>query len=85
MGTDKALDNLIKGIIKIARRSIREAKFNKGYTGRVMAVVDTDTYVVSINNKPFKAKSKLNLDINDIVKVISWNNDMNELYIIFAI
>ena len=85
MVNDKALDNLIKGIIKIARRAIREAKFNKGYTGRVMAVVDEDNYIVSINGKPFKAKSKLNLNVNDIVKIICWNNDMNELYIIFAI
>lgn len=85
MVNDKALDNLIKGIIKIARRSIKEAKFNKGYTGRVMAIVDEYTYIVSINNKPYKAKSKINLNINDIVKIISWNNDMNELYIIFSL
>lgn len=83
MVENQALNNLIKGIVKAINKSIKEAKFNKGYTARVMAVIDDYNYVVSINNKPFKAKSKFKLNINDIVKVISWNNDMNELYIIF--
>ena len=82
---EKALNNLIKGIIKVIKKSVNSAKFNKGYTGRIIAIVDENTYIVSINNKTFKAKSKLELHVNDIVKIICWNNDMNELYIIFAI
>lgn len=83
MINNEAVQVLIKGIIKAINKAIKDAKFNKGYTARVMAVIDDYNYVVTINNKPFKAKSKFKLNINDIVKVISWNNDMNELYIIF--
>lgn len=83
MINNEAIQVLIKGIIKAINKAIKDAKFNKGYTARVMAVIDDYNYVVTINNKPFKAKSKFKLNINDIVKVISWNNDMNELYIIF--
>ena len=83
MINNEAIQVLIKGIIKAINKAIKDAKFNKGYTARVMAVIDDYNYVVTINNKPFKAKSKFKLNINDIVKVISWNNDMKELYIIF--
>lgn len=83
MINNEAIQVLIKGIIKAINKAIKDAKFNKGYTARIMAVIDDYNYVVTINNKPFKAKSKFKLNINDIVKVISWNNDMNELYIIF--
>ena len=80
---NEALDSLVKGIVKIAMKAIREAKFNKGLTGRVFDVVDDNNYIVVINNKQFKAKSRFKLEINDVVKIISWNNDMNELYIIY--
>lgn len=80
---NEALDSLVKGIVKIAMKAIREAKFNKGLTGRVFDVVDDNNYIVIINNKQFKAKSRFKLEINDVVKIISWNNDMNELYIIY--
>lgn len=80
---NEALDSLVKGIVKIAMKAIREAKFNKGLTGRVFDIVDDNNYIVIINNKQFKAKSRFKLEINDVVKIISWNNDMNELYIIY--
>lgn len=80
---NEALDSLVKGIIKIAYKAIREAKFNKGLTGRVSNIIDDNNYIVIINNKEFKAKSRFKLEINDVVKIISWNNDMNELYIIY--
>lgn len=81
----EAIETLVKGIVKIASKAIKEAKFNKGLTGRVSNVIDDNNYIVIINNKEFKAKSRFKLEINDVVKIISWNNDMNELYIIFAI
>ena len=80
---NEALDSLVKGIVKIAMKAIREANFNKGLTGRVFDIVDDNNYIVIINNKQFKAKSRFKLEINDVVKIISWNNDMNELYIIY--
>lgn len=80
---NEALDSLVKGIVKIAMKAIREAKFNKGLTGRVFDIIDDNNYIVIINNKQFKAKSRFKLEINDVVKIISWNNDMNELYIIY--
>lgn len=80
---NEALDSLVKGIVKIATKAIKEAKFNKGLTGRVFDIVDDNNYIVIINNKQFKAKSRFKLEINDVVKIISWNNDMNELYIIY--
>lgn len=80
---DEAIDRLVKGIIKIASKAIRDAKFNKGLTGRVFEVVDDNNYIIIINNKPYKVKSRFKLEVNDIVKIICWNNDMNELYVIY--
>ena len=79
----EAIETLVKGIVKIASKAIKEAKFNKGLTGRVSNIIDDNNYIVIINNKEFKAKSRFKLEINDVVKIISWNNDMNELYIIY--
>ena len=80
---NEAINTLVKGIVKIAMKVIKEAKFNKGLTGRVSNIIDDNNYIVIINNKEFKAKSRFKLEINDVVKIISWNNDMNELYIIY--
>lgn len=79
----EAIETLVKGIVKIASKAIKEAQFNKSYTGRVSNIIDDNNYIVIINNKEFKAKSRFKLEINDVVKIISWNNDMNELYIIY--
>lgn len=83
MINDEAIDNLVKGIINITNKTINDATFNKGYTGRITSIIDDNNYVVSINNKLFKAKSRFKLNVNEIVKIISWNNDMNELYIVY--
>lgn len=83
MINDEAIDKLIKGIIKVASKKINEAKFNKGLTGRVIKIINNNNYIVIINGKEFKAKSKFKLNVNDVVKIISWNNDMNELYVIY--
>lgn len=80
---DEAIDRLVKGIVKIASKAINNAKFNKGFTGRVFEVIDDNNYIVIINNKQYKVKSRFKLNIGDTVKVICWNNDMNELYVIF--
>ena len=80
---NEALDALVKGIVKIASKAIKEAQFNKTYTGRVFEVVDDNNYIVIINNKKHKVKSRFQLNINDVVKIISCNNDMNELYVIY--
>lgn len=80
---DEAIDNLIKGIIKIASKKINNAKFNKGFTGRIIKIIDDNNYIVIINGKEFKVKSRFKLNVNDTVKIISWNNDMNELYVIY--
>lgn len=83
MINDEALDKLVKGIIKIITKETKSAKFNKGVTGRITEIIDSNNYVVTINNKTYKAKSRFQFNINDVVKIISWNNDMNELYIIY--
>ena len=83
MINDEALNSLIKGIVKVISESMQSAKFNKGYTGRIFEVLDNNNYIVLINDKLFRAKSKFKLELNEVVKIISWNNDMNELYIIY--
>lgn len=80
---NEALDSLVKGIVKIASKAIKEAHFNKAYTGRVFEIVDDNNYIVVINNKKHKVKSRFKLEINDVVKIVSCNNDMNELYVIY--
>ena len=79
----EAIDTLVKGIVKIASKAIKEAQFNKSYTGRVFEIIDNNNYVVIIYNKKHKVKSRFQLNINDVVKIVSCNNDMNELYVIY--
>lgn len=83
MVNDDALDRLVKGVIKIVSKTIRDAKFNKGITGRVVEIIDDNNYIAIVNNKQLKVKSRFKLEINDIIKIICLNNDMNELYVIY--
>lgn len=83
MINDEAIISLVKGIIKIASKMIDDANFNKGFTGRVFEIIDDNNYIVIINNKKFKVKSKHKLNINDVVKIVCLNNDMSELYAIY--
>lgn len=80
---ESALSSMIQGIIKVVSLKIKYAKFNKGITGMVTEKINSNNYIVSINNKCYKAKSRFDLQIGNIVKIICWNNDMNELYIIY--
>lgn len=80
---NEAIDRLVHGIIKISNKAIEDAKFNKGVTGRVFEIIDDNNYIVIINNRQYKVKSRFKLKINETVKIICWNNDMNELYVIY--
>lgn len=80
---EKALDTLIKGLVQTVKKSINSAKFLKGVTGRVIEKLDNDNYVVNINGKAYIAKCKDTLQINQIVKIIKWNNSLDELYILY--
>lgn len=80
---DDAIDRLVHGIVKIANNAIKNAKFNKSMTGRVFEIIDDNNYIVIINNRQFKVKSRFKLEINETVKIICLNNDMNELYVIY--
>lgn len=79
----EAVETLVKGIVKIASKAIKEAKFNRGLTGRVFEIIDDNNYIVIINNKKYKVKSRFTLEINEVVKIVCWNNDLNELYVIY--
>ena len=79
----EAIKTLVKGIVKIASKAIKEAQFNKSYTGRVFEIIDDNNYIVIINNKKYKVKSRFTLEINEVVKIVCWNNDLNELYVIY--
>lgn len=79
----EAVETLVKGIVRIASKAIKEAKFNRGLTGRVFEIIDDNNYIVIINNKKYKVKSRFTLEINEVVKVVCWNNDLNELYVIY--
>lgn len=80
---ESALSSMIQGIIKAISLKIKYAKFNKGVTGIVTEKNDSNNYIVIINNKCYKAKSRLDLQVGNVVKIICWNNDMSELYIIY--
>lgn len=80
---DEAMDKLIKGILETAYKTIDNANFNKGFTGRVFEIIDDRTYIVIVNNKQYIAKSRFKLEIGEVVKIVSWNNDMSELYVIY--
>lgn len=80
---EKALSSLIKGVVNTVTLEIKRAKFNRGITGRITGIIDSNTYTVTINDKEYTAKSRFNYQINNVVKIICWNNNMNELYVIY--
>lgn len=79
---DGALSALVDGLIKTTQYIIDHANYNKGLTGRVVANLGDNLYSVRINDQIYTAKSRFNLNENEIVKIIKWNNS-NELYIIY--
>ena len=78
-----ALNILAKGIISSIKQSINKARFNKGITGRVIEKINENTYTVQISGQTYTAHSRFSLQINDVVKIIKWNNNFSELYIIY--
>ena len=80
---DAAIKTLTEGIIFAIETIIDNAHFNKGVTGRVVSSLGDNKYSVSINNKTYIAKSRHELEENEIVKLIKWNNKFSELYVIY--
>lgn len=80
---EMALNILAKGIISSIKQSINKARFNKGITGRVIEKINENTYTVQISGQTYTAHSRFSLQINDVVKIIKWNNNFSELYIIY--
>ena len=80
---EMALSILAKGVVSTIKKSINKAKFNKGVTGRVIEKINENTYTVQISGQTYTAHSRFSLQINDVVKIIKWNNNFSELYIIY--
>lgn len=80
---EMALSILAKGVVSTIKQSINKAKFNKGVTGRVIEKINENTYTVQISGQTYTAHSRFSLQINDVVKIIKWNNNFSELYIIY--
>ena len=80
---EMALGILVKGIVSTMKQIVNQAKFNKGVTGRVVAIIDANHYTVQIAGQTYTALSKFSLQVDDVVKIIKWNNNFSELYIIY--
>ena len=80
---EMALSILAKGIVSTVKQSISKARFNKGVTGRVTEKINENTYTVQISGQTYTAHSRFSLQVGDVVKIIKWNNNFSELYVIF--
>ena len=80
---EMALSILVKGIVSTMKQTISQAKFNRGVTGRVIAILDENHYTVQIAGQTYTALSRFSHQIDDVVKIIMWNNNFSELYIIY--
>ena len=80
---EMALSILAKGIVGTIKQSISKAKFNKGVTGRVTEKINENTYTVQIAEQTYTAYSRFSLQVDDVVKIIKWNNNFSELYVIY--
>lgn len=80
---EMALNILAKGVVSTIKQSINKAKFNKGVTGRVVEKINEYTYTVQIAGQTYTAYSRFTLQIDEVVKMIKWNNSFNELYVIY--
>ena len=80
---EMALSILAKGIVGTIKQSINKAKFNKGVTGRVIEKINENTYTVQISGQIYTAHSRFSLQVDDVVKIIKWNNNFSELYVIY--
>lgn len=80
---EMALNVLTRGIVSTIKQSISNAKFNKGVTGRVIERINEYTYTVQIAGQTYTAYSRFSLQVDDVVKIIKWNNNFNELYVVY--
>lgn len=80
---EMALNILVKGVVATIKQSINKAKFNKGVTGRVIEKINENTYTVQIAEQTYTAHSRFSLQVDDVVKIIKWNNNFSELYVIY--
>ena len=78
-----ALNILVKGVVSSIKQSINKAKFNKGITGLVTEIINEYTYTVQIADQTYTAYSRFSLQVDDVVKIIKWNNNFNELYVVY--
>ena len=80
---EMALNVLTRGIVSTIKQSIGNAKFNKGVTGRVIERINEYTYTVQIAGQTYTAYSRFSLQVDDVVKIIKWNNNFKELYVVY--
>ena len=80
---EMALSILVKGIVSTMKQIMNRAKFNRGITGRVIAIIDENHYVVQVAGQTYTALSRFAYQVDDVVKIIMWNNNFSELYIIY--
>lgn len=80
---EMALSILVKGIVSSMKQTINQAKFNKGITGRVIGKIDENHYIVQVAGQTYTALSRFSYQVDDVVKIIKWNNNFSELYIIY--
>lgn len=79
-----AINALIDGIQYIVKEMIVNAPFDKVKNGKIISANSDGTYVVSIDNSDYVAKSIHNtvLPIGTVVKVMIPQNDYSSMFIL---
>jgi hypothetical protein len=79
-----AINALIEGIQYIVKEMVVNAPFDKVKNGKIISANSDGTYVVSIDNSDYVAKSIHNtvLTIGAVVKVMIPQNDYSSMFIL---
>ena len=79
-----AINALIEGIQYIVKEMVVNAPFDKVKNGKIISANSDGTYVVSIDNSDYVAKSIHNtvLSIGTVVKVMIPQNDYSSMFIL---
>lgn len=80
----EALQELMKAIKFFIHEEISKASFDRTLNGRVVSIVDEKTYKVNVKNNVYELPYYGNgtLVVNDIVKVVIPENNMNNIFIL---
>lgn len=78
-----AIKGLLDGINYVVQQALKNASYDKTYTGVIKSINSNNTYTVIINNIDYiNVRSSIsNLTVGNTVKIIVPQNQMNQMFI----